>query len=297
MSLGNRQNFTVSAGPSMDDMHLCELYQNRRAAALMGNYMMVQAYDEAIAKRKAAKDRSKDRNSPYYPITAQELADFGFQMSDKELKDWNALLKKEGITSPENVIAIMATAAEECGFGTDMIEGDPNKNDNLGAGMLQLTNADLQAKFLKEYKGLSDEEIEKINNKPGGYKKEIAEKYAQSSAAWVWGQKGNTNRIDKNGISLENFMIANYFIQKYPIPKGWTEEQAKKYKEQNGTSATDRDLNYIRNGGNYSIKNNELVIKHYNEKTKKFEEGRRYALPTNWDKRAANYAKACKVWG
>ncbi len=179
--------------------------------------------------------------------------------------------------------------AHESNFGIDNIEGMRNgketlsadnwssyikrvssgstmKFDERGAGYIQLSWKDTQDTFLKEigaYDNMLSDEVDRVHY--------IAANYSLEASAWFWG----TTNVKKTGVGSLNdyastygntegiFLITQYFV--------------------NGFTANSDDLEIIRNGGEYEIKEGRLIVGNHSN-----------PLPKNWEDRSDEYYGAAE---
>ena len=231
-----------------------------------------------------------------FHVTIEQLEEFGWRAFNGKKEDYivkfNRTLNEYGITNKASITMFMATMAHESNFGIENIEGMRNgketlradnwssyikrvssgstmKFDERGAGYIQLSWKDTQDTFLKEigaYDNMLSDEVDRVHY--------IAANYSLEASAWFWG----TTNVKKTGVGSLNdyastygntegiFLITQYFV--------------------NGFTANSDDLEIIRNGGEYEIKEGRLIVGNHSN-----------PLPKNWEDRSEKYKKAYDVFG
>lgn len=163
---------------------------------------------------------------PQGRITSQMMKDFGWPLSDEELKRLNAILEKYGITDMKSIRLFMATCAHESGKGTSKIENGSEDyfidngytGNTRGAGYIQLTGKEIHKKFLKtipdSFSGADTATY-------------IAENYPWEAAAWFWTSKAAKAIGKEPQISLNKYVLKYgdskgvYLMTQYAV-NGWT---------------------------------------------------------------------------
>lgn len=234
----------------------------------------VEDISEEKEKEKEDSSPTSAKNNSSKLVTLDELKRFGWITATTDFENkLNAALKKYGITNKGSIALLMATMAEESGFGAHSLEvrtnftGKDYGPNDMGAGYIQITHGDTHKLFLKT---MND------NFSGANTAKYISNNYPIESAVWFWSSsiakktsKGSLNNyVEVYGTSKGIFLVTQYYINGWP--KGNPGE----------------DLSSIRAGASYDDTKGVLKIN-----------GHTYKLPINWDKRSENYDKAIKIWG
>lgn len=228
-------------------------------------------YTTEDRKEKDSSPTSAKNNSSNL-VTLDELKRFGWVTATTDFESkLNAALKKYGITNKGSIAFLMATMAEESGWGKYALENRTDfskvlyKANDMGAGYIQITHKDMHKLFLKTMNdNFSGENTASY----------IAKTYPLESAVWYWSSEkakktgsGSLNQyVVNHGTSKGVFLVTQYYVNSYP-------------------DGGDSDLTSIRAGASYDDTKGVLKIN-----------GHTYKLPVNWDKRSANYDKAIKIW-
>ena len=275
-------------------LHELQLPQASIDYVLAYNYEQNMSYVQRIMA--TAYKQNKNFACEIFHVTIEQLEEFGWRAFNGKKEDYivkfNRTLNEYGITNKASITMFMATMAHESNFGIDNIEGMRNgketlsadnwssyikrvssgstmKFDERGAGYIQLSWKDTQDTFLKEigaYDNMLSDEVDRVHY--------IAANYSLEASAWFWG----TTNVKKTGVGSLNdyastygntegiFLITQYFV--------------------NGFTANSDDLEIIRNGGEYEIKEGRLIVGNHSN-----------PLPKNWEDRSEKYKKAYDVFG
>ena len=275
-------------------LHELQLPQASIDYVLAYNYEQNMSYVQRIMA--TAYKQNKNFACEIFHVTIEQLEEFGWRAFNGKKEDYivkfNRTLNEYGITNKASITMFMATMAHESNFGIDNIEGMRNgketlsadnwssyikrvssgstmKFDERGAGYIQLSWKDSQDTFLKEigaYDNKLSDEVDRVHY--------IAANYSLEASAWFWG----TTNVKKTGVGSLNdyastygntegiFLITQYFV--------------------NGFTANSDDLEIIRNGGEYEIKEGRLIVGNHSN-----------PLPKNWEDRSEKYKKAYDVFG
>jgi len=163
--------------------------------------------------------------SSIYNITAKMMQDFGWTVSNNELKKINDALQKYGITDVNSVRLFMATCAHESGKGSIVLEklnGNGTTVGNYlpterGAGYIQLTWRTTHLQFLATI----PDTFSGVDTAT-----HIAQNYPWEAAAWFWTSK-NAKTIGTNpSLSLNEYVetygdsMGVYLLTQYAV-NGW----------------------------------------------------------------------------
>ena len=264
------------------------------------DYVLSFDYKHDMPYAKSIMLKAYKQNSSYaceiFHVSIEQLEEFGWKAitGDKQnyIIKFNRTLNQYGITSKASITMLMATMAHESNFGQDNIEGMQNGkelltkdnwksyikdvagNSNLefddrGVGYIQLTGKQTQENFLKAIG--RDCDMVNFGMDKVHY---IAKYYSLEAAAWFWattnvvktGMGSLNDYVNANGNSEAIFLITQYYV--------------------NGFTATDKDLATIRLGGEYKIKNDQLIVGNNSN-----------PLPKNWRDRSEKYDKAYEIFG
>ena len=264
------------------------------------DYVLSFDYKHDMPYAKSIMLKAYKQNSSYaceiFHVSIEQLEEFGWKAitGDKQnyIIKFNRTLNQYGITSKASITMLMATMAHESNFGQDNIEGMQNGkelltkdnwksyikdvagNSNLefddrGVGYIQLTGKQTQENFLKAIG--RDCDMVNFGMDKVHY---IAKYYSLEAAAWFWattnvvktGMGSLNDYVNVNGNSEAIFLITQYYV--------------------NGFTATDKDLATIRLGGEYKIKNDQLIVGNNSN-----------PLPKNWRDRSEKYDKAYEIFG
>ena len=264
------------------------------------DYVLSFDYKHDMPYAKSIMLKAYKQNSSYaceiFHVSIEQLEEFGWKAitGDKQnyIIKFNRTLNQYGITSKASITMLMATMAHESNFGQDNIEGMQNGkelltkdnwksyikdvagNSNLefddrGVGYIQLTGKQTQENFLKAIG--RDCDMVNFGMDKVHY---IAKYYSLEAAAWFWattnvvktGMGSLNDYVNANGNSEAIFLITQYYV--------------------NGFTATDKDLATIRLGGEYKIKNDQLIVGNNSN-----------PLPKNWWDRSEKYDKAYEIFG
>ena len=264
------------------------------------DYVLSFDYKHDMPYAKSIMLKAYKQNSSYaceiFHVSIEQLEEFGWKAitGDKQnyIIKFNRTLNQYGITSKASITMLMATMAHESNFGQDNIEGMQNGkelltkdnwksyikdvagNSNLefddrGVGYIQLTGKQTQENFLKAIG--RDCDMVNVGMDKVHY---IAKYYSLEAAAWFWattnvvktGMGSLNDYVNANGNSEAIFLITQYYV--------------------NGFTATDKDLATIRLGGEYKIKNDQLIVGNNSN-----------PLPKNWRDRSEKYDKAYEIFG
>ena len=264
------------------------------------DYVLSFDYKHDMPYAKSIMLKAYKQNSSYaceiFHVSIEQLEEFGWKAitGDKQnyIIKFNRTLNQYGIISKASITMLMATMAHESNFGQDNIEGMQNGkelltkdnwksyikdvagNSNLefddrGVGYIQLTGKQTQENFLKAIG--RDCDMVNFGMDKVHY---IAKYYSLEAAAWFWattnvvktGMGSLNDYVNANGNSEAIFLITQYYV--------------------NGFTATDKDLATIRLGGEYKIKNDQLIVGNNSN-----------PLPKNWRDRSEKYDKAYEIFG